>query len=62
MTAAQSERPASGIEPVSLGMELLADRVSLLVIRNIFRGFHRYQQFKDSLGLSHAVPPRGMRQ
>lgn len=55
MTAAQSESPASGIEPVSLGMELLADRVSLLVLRDIFRGSHRYQQFKNQLGFSHAV-------
>ncbi|WP_116998570.1 winged helix-turn-helix transcriptional regulator [Desertimonas flava] len=55
MTAAQAEPSAPAVEPVSLGMELLADRVSLLVLRNIFRGSHRYQQFKDSLGVSHAV-------
>lgn len=55
MTAAPSEAPITDADPVSLGMELLADRVSLLVLRDIFRGSHRYQQFKDDLGVSHAV-------
>lgn len=41
--------------PVSLGMELLSDRVSLLLLRDVFRGTRRYQRLKNDLGLSHAV-------
>lgn len=55
MTAEPTDAPTIDPASVSLGMEMLADRVSLLVVRNIFRGSHRYQQFKDDLGMSHAV-------
>ena len=55
MTATPADDPETAPDPVALGMELLSDRVSLLVLRDVFRGKHRYQQFKNDLGLSHAV-------
>jgi DNA-binding HxlR family transcriptional regulator len=53
-----SEKEILGICPVDRGLMRVGDRWSMLVLRDVERGFTRYEQLRTSLGISPNILSR----
>jgi DNA-binding HxlR family transcriptional regulator len=53
-----SEKENLGTCPVDRGLTLIGDRWSMLVLRDIERGFARYEQLRTSLGIAPNILAR----
>lgn len=41
--------------PINIGNEILGDKWTILILRELFLGFHRFETFEKNLGISRSV-------
>ena len=52
MDGAQSSTAVSESDSITAALDVIGDRWSLLVLRGVFRGIHRFSDLRDDLGIA----------
>lgn len=49
------ETDLEGADSIARTLEIIGDRWTLLILRDVFRGLRRFEQFRDALGIARPV-------